>query len=195
MDRGWRVWMVAIFVVGIGSRVDGAVLCANPSGSVFVRGTCKPNETPLDPVALGLVGPAGPAGPSGPAGPAGPKGDIGPKGDTGAMGDPGPPGAAGPGLSDFSEVTAEAVTAADAGGRRALTATCPAGKMAVGGNYSIFANGGNYAWGIAPVSSGTFSTSNLAVDPPNAFYVLTADAPGYAGSAFFRVTVKCATAP
>ena len=161
MVRGWRVWMVAIFVVGVGSRVDGAVLCANPSGSVFVRGTCKPNETPLDPVALGLVGPAGPAGPSGPAGPAGPKGDVGPKGDTGAMGDPGPPGAAGPGLSDFSEVTAEAVTAADAGGRRALTATCPAGKIAVGGNYSIFANGGNYAWGIAPVSSGTFSTSTI----------------------------------
>ena len=38
------------------------VLCANPSGSVFVRQECKSNEDTLDPVALGLVGPQGPPG-------------------------------------------------------------------------------------------------------------------------------------
>jgi hypothetical protein len=38
------------------------VLCANPSGSVFVREQCKSNEDTLDPNALGLVGPQGPPG-------------------------------------------------------------------------------------------------------------------------------------
>lgn len=46
-----------------------AKLCANPSGSVFVRDSCKNNEQALDPVALGLVGPPGPQGPAGPQGP------------------------------------------------------------------------------------------------------------------------------
>ena len=35
-----------------------AVLCSNPSGSVFVRAACKGNETQLDPAALGLGTPA-----------------------------------------------------------------------------------------------------------------------------------------
>jgi hypothetical protein len=51
-----------------------AVLCSNPSGSVFVRTACKAHETQLDPAALGLVGPQGPSGPPGPAGPTGPTG-------------------------------------------------------------------------------------------------------------------------
>lgn len=38
------------------------LLCANPSGSVFVRDKCHPSEDALDPVALGLVGPQGPPG-------------------------------------------------------------------------------------------------------------------------------------
>ena len=33
---------------------NAAVLCANPSGSVFVRQACKSNETTLDAAALGL---------------------------------------------------------------------------------------------------------------------------------------------
>ncbi len=104
----------------------------------------------------------------------------------------GPPG---PGLSDFSEVTSEGTPAADASGRRSMSAGCPTGKMAVGGNYSIFANGGNYAWGIVPVSSGVFSSTFNPADPPNTFFVLTVDAPGYASVPFFRVSVKCAKAP
>ena len=47
------------------------VLCGNPSGSVFVRATCRSAEQQLDPVALGLQGP---------------------KGDKGDKGDPGTPG-------------------------------------------------------------------------------------------------------
>src|SRR5262245_21225386 len=45
-----------------------AFLCANPSGSVFVRDHCKQNEDQLDLVALGLVGPPGPPGSPGVSG-------------------------------------------------------------------------------------------------------------------------------
>jgi hypothetical protein len=117
----------------------------------------------------------------GPQGPKGDPGPQGPKGDTGA------------GLSGFSEVTVQGSPTADAGGRRSMNASCPAGTMAIGGSYAIFANGGNYAWGIVPVSSGTFTTTFNPADPHNAFFVLTVDAPGYAQVPFFRVVVKCAT--
>jgi hypothetical protein len=103
-------------------------------------------------------------------------------------------GAPGAGLSAFEEVQVEGTPPADAAGRRSMSATCPAGKMAVGGSYSIFANGGNYGWGIVAVSTGTFSSTFNPADPPDAFFVLTADAPGYANVPFFRVIVKCAKA-
>jgi hypothetical protein len=99
------------------------------------------------------------------------------------------------GFSDFSEVTTEGTPPADAAGRRSARAACPAGKMAVSGSYAIFAAGGNYAWGIMPVSSGTFASSFNPADPPDTFFVLTADPPGYASVPFYRVTVKCAKAP
>jgi len=76
----WRTARFAGIVVGllgvvaIAAYADAAVLCANPSGSVFLRDACKGKETQLDPVALGLVGPRGPQGPTGPQGPAGPAG-------------------------------------------------------------------------------------------------------------------------
>ena len=46
----------------IAAEGTAAKLCANESGSVFVRDACKANEKVLDPVALGLVGPPGPPG-------------------------------------------------------------------------------------------------------------------------------------
>ena len=60
-----RVMVVAAgaLCVAMTAGLDAAVLCSNPSGSVFVRDSCKGNETQLNPAALGLVGPAGPAGP------------------------------------------------------------------------------------------------------------------------------------
>ena len=50
------------------SAAATAFLCANPSGSVFVRQQCKQNEDKLDLVALGLVGPPGPPGTPGVSG-------------------------------------------------------------------------------------------------------------------------------
>jgi hypothetical protein len=90
--------LMAVWLIGVSSYADALVLCANPSDSVFVRAVCKGNERTLDPVALGLVGPAGPAGPAGPTGPTGPTGSTGPAGPAGATGPAGiagPPGPAG----------------------------------------------------------------------------------------------------
>ena len=62
-----------------------------------------------------------PAGPQGPAGPAGPKGA------------PGAPGA--PGLSDVQQITG-LLGQVPNGQTRESTATCPTGKIAIGGGYS-----------------------------------------------------------
>lgn len=43
---------------GAAAAAGQSVLCANRSGSVFVRAQCLPAEQQLDPAALGLVGPA-----------------------------------------------------------------------------------------------------------------------------------------
>ena len=99
------LFVMAILFTGIARSVDAAVLCSNASGSVFVRAQCNANEQQLDPAALGLVGPPGPAGAVGPAGPtgpqgpggaAGPVGPGGPAGIAGPIGPAGPAGAAGP---------------------------------------------------------------------------------------------------
>lgn len=85
-------------------ELSAEVLCSGKNGAVFVRAQCAKNETQLDPVALGLVGPRGPqgqaglqgpAGPQGPDGPQGPAGPDGPIGLTGPAGPPGPPGSVG----------------------------------------------------------------------------------------------------
>jgi hypothetical protein len=55
-----RLLVMLVLLVGISASANAAVLCANPSESVFVRLQCKGNEIQLDPVALGLVGPPGP---------------------------------------------------------------------------------------------------------------------------------------
>ena len=45
---------VAGMLLASATLANAAVLCANPSGSVFVREACKGNETTLDAAALGL---------------------------------------------------------------------------------------------------------------------------------------------
>ena len=70
----------------------------------------------------GLAGAHGPQGPKGDNGPQGPKGDHGPQGP---KGDPGPPG-----LAEAIVITG---TASDGS---TVTATCPTGKIAIGGGVS-----------------------------------------------------------
>jgi hypothetical protein len=78
--------IVLVLLGGVYSSADAAVLCQNPSGVVSVRTQCRSDETRLDPVALGLVGPQGPQGIPGPQGPAGPPGSAGATGAQGPAG-------------------------------------------------------------------------------------------------------------
>jgi hypothetical protein len=55
------VFTLLLAVVGT-AAADAAVLCQRRSGALFVRPACKKKEVPVDPVALGLVGPRGDAG-------------------------------------------------------------------------------------------------------------------------------------
>ena len=67
--------------------------------------------------------------------------------------------------------------------------------MAIGGNYAIFAEGGNYTSGSIPVSSGLANFTGDATKPPNVFFVITVDQPGYAAVPYYRVQAFCAKAP
>jgi hypothetical protein len=115
----------------------GAAGPAGPAGPAGAKG---------DPGAQGPAGPQGAQGAKGdPGGPPGPKGDTGPqglKGDTGSQGPKGdtgpqgPAGLAGP-IAGFttvsgSHVALEAATS-DTFDYESGTATCPSGKIAIGG--------------------------------------------------------------
>lgn len=113
----------------------GAQGSPGPQGPVGPQGPAGPST--------GVPGPAGPQGPSGPVGAAGPKGDAGPQGmvgPQGAAGVQGPAGPAGPPgslvgsgtLSGFERVK-QRYDLKGAFGTEFLTATCPQGKIAIGG--------------------------------------------------------------
>ena len=73
----WCLLTWAVFAVAV--QAHAAILCSGQNGLLRVRDVCKPRETRVDPVGLGLQGPPGPPGP------------------TGAQGDKGVPGPPGPG--------------------------------------------------------------------------------------------------
>jgi hypothetical protein len=54
---------VAIALVAVPAAA--AVLCQKRSGALFVRETCKKRETPVEPTAIGIVGPKGDPGDAG----------------------------------------------------------------------------------------------------------------------------------
>lgn len=74
-----RILVALTLLACVPSIADAVVMCSakRPDGSVRegaavkLRSACKANELQLDPVGLGLAGPAGPQGPTGPEGPAG----------------------------------------------------------------------------------------------------------------------------
>jgi len=68
-----KIWL-AVLVVAVYSQAEADVLCKRTNGSVFLRAACKKKEVQIDPVALGLQGPAGPKGDKGNTGPQGPAG-------------------------------------------------------------------------------------------------------------------------
>jgi len=123
--KHFSVGMLTLSVLVAGSGpTDALVLCANPSGAVVALDQCRPGMTPLDPLAVGLVGPTGPQGPAGPqgatgvqgpVGSAGPQGPIGPAGPQGLTGAAGPQGPAGAGDVLFANVSKSGVVYASRG--------------------------------------------------------------------------------
>lgn len=93
MIRRTAWFFAAVFLLAASSPAAADVLCKKSTGALFVRAHCGSGETPVDPIALGLVGPQGPAGPQGPQGIPGP---VGSQGSTGAAGPEGPQGPSGP---------------------------------------------------------------------------------------------------
>ena len=118
--NGWKskvhtaMWTgLVVLLLTVSAAADALVLCTNASGLVFVLPRCTGGFTVVNPAAVGLVGPQGPAGPQGPTGPQGPAGPVGPIGPAGAMGATGPAGAQGPaGISEarFAGVGAGLIT-------------------------------------------------------------------------------------
>lgn len=72
MGSGLRNAAILLFLAAIGTDALAVVLCAKARGdgsfssTVKIREECRPTETQLDPVALGLQGPSGPQGVPGP---------------------------------------------------------------------------------------------------------------------------------
>ncbi len=118
------VLVMVMLLLGMSVSAEAAVLCSNPSGSVFVRAQCRANEQQLDLVALGLVGPQGPAGPPGPQGAAGPSGPQ------GAAGPSGPSGVSGYQIVARQEFLAPSTSAS-------VHVECPTGKKVLGGGFNI----------------------------------------------------------
>jgi hypothetical protein len=114
------------------------------NGNLTDVGTNQPANCPNNATVIswneqgpqGLTGPVGPQGPVGETGATGAQGPIGPQGPVGPAGPQGPQGAQGPagagGLSGYQIVTASTNPTVGAT-TQAMTAACPAGKMAIGG--------------------------------------------------------------
>ncbi len=91
--------------------------------------------------ATGAAGPTGATGGAGAAGPTGATGDVGAAGPTGATGDVGAAGPTGAnGVSGY-EIVLGTATADDEVVPKTATATCPGGKVAVGGGYDALGMG------------------------------------------------------
>jgi hypothetical protein len=129
------------------SGPQGEAGVAGPQGPAGVAGPQGERGLAGAPGEAGAMGPQGPAGLQGEAGPqgvAGPQGPAGLQGPLGPIGPAGPQGAAG--VSGL-EVVVSALTTVSINGNQttALMATCPVGKVAIGGGF-------DYSGNVAPVT-------------------------------------------
>ena len=123
---------------------------AGAAGAAGAVGPAGPQGEKGDTGAVGPVGPVGPAGPVGPQGPAGPAGPQGPAGQAGADG----------GVTGWERVVA-AGSFVGASQSFHLEATCPVGKVVVGGGFN--GNGGSVNVS-RPISERTWVVSGQAGD-------------------------------
>lgn len=105
----------------------------------------------------GIQGPVGPQGSQGIQGPIGVPGQTGATGATGPAGPTGATGATGASAGSGYQIVTGSVSRPNA--ITAASATCPAGKVVVGGGYRI--PDGDTISGFFPVNSQTMSTAGL----------------------------------
>jgi len=105
----------------------------------------------------GIQGPVGPQGIQGPTGVAGQTGATGATGPAGPIGATGATGATGASAGSGYQIVSGSVSRPNA--ITAASATCPAGKVAVGGGYRL--PDGDTINGFFPLNSQTFSTAGL----------------------------------
>jgi hypothetical protein len=130
---------------------------------------CKAGETALDWSQQGVPGPQGPTGPKGDPGATGPQGTQGERGL--------------PGVSGYEQITVDEQTDPDVSIFTSATATCPIGKVAVGGGGEI----------LNPTQAGTSVV--LDASRPIGSRTWMAEAHGLGSIKWtLRVTVICATA-
>ena len=149
---------------GCYAKSGGTLRVIDASGN-----TCKSGETALDWNQQGVPGPQGPTGA---------KGDTGPTGAQGPQGEPGPAG-----VSGYEQITVDRQTDPDVSIFTSATATCPTGKVAVGGGGEI----------LNPTQAGT----NVVLDASRPISARTwmAEAHGLGSIKWtLRVTVICASA-
>jgi hypothetical protein len=150
--------IAGIVVAGVGVGL-GVALTSSPGSAQTVYGT-------------GTRGAVGPAGPQGLPGPAGPQGPIGPTGAAGARGATGPVGPAGPagpaGTKGASGVASSSVVEGTAVGSIAdpstgttttATASCPAGRVLLGGGGQVT----DVAPGAGSKAAASSSTTGTAI--------------------------------
>ena len=138
--------LAVLAVLATAAPLDAAVMCvktkkgtAKEGAPLKLRATaCQANETQVDPVALGLQGPAGAPGA---------------QGTQGVQGTQGNPGA--PGLSGVEVVTAAGNAVISSPGTSTATASCPGGKKVIGG-------GATYI----PIAFGTVSEQRIDDSSP-----------------------------
>ena len=134
--------IAAIALVGV-SAIALAAPSATTSRTPKVKVKCPTRVLAGRKVTCRLFGrlPRGPMGPQGPRGPKGQKGDKGQKGSTGPRG---PAGANGVSGYEVVTQTFAGVSIPNSGGSRGLsevkTASCPAGKRAIGGGANLGTN-------------------------------------------------------
>jgi hypothetical protein len=178
--RSARFWIVGAALAAV-AALAGAAYATIPGSDGVIHGcyaksggtlrvidasvtNCKSTETSLNWDQHGQPGPQGPQGEPGPAGP---------------QGEPGVPG----GLAGYEQVTVDEQTNPDVSIFTSATATCPTGKVAVGGGGEI----------LNPTQAGT----NVVLDASRPISSTTWMADAHGLSLFrwtLRVTVICANA-
>jgi hypothetical protein len=183
-DRELTRGEMAVFLIKTLDLVPaGSTGPAGPPGPAGAAGPAGPTGPTGANGPGGPVGPTGPQGPAGAAGVAGPAGPTGPQGPTGAtgpdgpVGPTGPQGPAGPAIAGLEIVSASSVI--DDTNPKTVTATCPTGKILLGGGAQITNSAGNNniaLFASYPSATDTWTGTGVATDPNVGTWSLSAHA-------------------